>query len=60
MSSNYKAEDIFNADEFIMLYQCLPDKTYQLPNDKLVGKKVRLTGMTAANALEEKLPIFAI
>ena len=49
--SNYKLEDIFNADEFGLFYQCL--KTYHLSGEKCSGgksNKVRLTGMAAASA----------
>ena len=61
--SNYKLENIFNADEFSLFYQCLPDKTYHLKGEKCSrGKKskVRLTGMAAASAAREKLPMFVI
>ena len=63
--SNYKLEDIFNADEFGLFYQCLPDKTSRSPQRRKVfrGKKkskVRLTGMAAASATGEKLPMFVI
>ena len=61
--SNYKLEDIFNADEFGLFYQALPNKTLHLKSEKCVdGKhsKTRLTGMAAANAVGEKLPMFVI
>ena len=61
--SNYKLENIFNADEFGLFYQCLPDKTYHLKREKCsAGKKskVRLTGMAAASAVGEKLPMLVI
>ncbi|XP_037779428.1 tigger transposable element-derived protein 4-like [Penaeus monodon] len=61
--SNYKLEDIFNADEFGLFYQCLPDKTYHFKGEKCSeGKKskVRFTGMAAASAKGEQLPMFAI
>ena len=54
--SNYKLEDIFNADEFGLFYQALPDKTLHLKSEKCVGgkhNKTRLTGMAAANAVGE-------
>ena len=56
--SNYKLEDIFNADEFGLFYQCLPSKTYHLPREKRSGDKksiVRLTSMAVASATGEKL-----
>lgn len=61
--SNYKLEDIYNADEFGLFYQALPDKTLHLKSEKCVGgkhSKTRLTGMAAANAVGEKLPMFVI
>ena len=61
--SNYKLEDIFNADEFGLFYQCLPDKTYHLKGEKCSGEKkskIRLTEIAAASAIEEKLPMFVI
>ena len=60
---NYKLEDIFNAVEFGVFYKCLPDKTYHLKGEKCSGekkRKVRLTGMAAASATGEKLPMFVI
>ena len=61
--SNYKLENIFNADEFGLFYQCVPDKTYHLKGGKCSGgkkSKVRLTRMAAASAVGEKLPMFVI
>ena len=61
--SNYKLENIFNADEFGLLYQCLPDKTYHLKGKKcswVEKSKVRLTGMAAASATGEKVSMFMI
>ena len=26
--SNYDLKDIYNADEFVLFYECLPNKTY--------------------------------
>ena len=61
--SNYNLEDIFNADEFDLFYQCLPSKTYHLSEEKCSGgksSKVGLTGMAAASATGEKLEMFVI
>ena len=61
--SNYKLEDIYNADEFGLFYQCIPNKTYELKGEKCSGgknSKVRLTGMAAASASGEKLPMLVI
>ena len=60
--SKYELKDIFNADEFGLFYQCLPDKTFNLGSEMCSGgkkSKIRLTGM-AANALGEKLEMFVI
>ena len=37
--SNYKLEDIYNADEFGLFYQCLPGKTNHLSGEKCSGGK---------------------
>ena len=61
--SKYDLKDIFNADEFGLFYQCLPNKTYHFKGQKCSGgknSKVRLTGMAAGNAIGEKLPMFVI
>ena len=61
--SNYDLKDIYNVDEFGLFYQCLPNKTYQLKSEKRYrGKlsKIRITGMAAANAMGDELPMFVI
>ena len=61
--SNYKLVDIFNADEFGLFYQALPNETLHLKSEKSVGdkhSKITVTGMVAANAMGEKLPLFVI
>ena len=61
--SNFDLKGIYNADEFGLFYQCLPNKTYQLKSEKcFVGKlsKIRITGMAAENAMGDKLPTFVI
>ena len=61
--TNYQLRDIFNADEFGLFYKALPDKSLHLKSEKCIGgehNKVRLTGMAAANAEGEKLPMFVI
>ena len=61
--SNYHLKDIYNADEFGLFYECLPSKSLHLKSEKCVGgkhSKVRLTGMAAANAVGDKLPMFII
>ena len=59
--SNYKLEDIFNADKFGLFYQCLPNKTLHLKSEKCSGgknSKIRITGLAAANSVGDKLPMF--
>ena len=61
--SNYALRDIFNADEFGLFYKALPDKSMHLKSEDCVGgkcSKVRLTGLAAAIATGEKLPMFVI
>ena len=61
--SKYKHEDIYNADEFGLFYQSLPEKTLHFKSEKCIGGKlsnVRLTGLAAGNAVGEKLPMFVI
>ena len=61
--SKYDLKDIFNADEFGLFYQCLPNKTYHFKGQTSSGRKnskVRHTGMTAGNAIGENLPMFVI
>ena len=61
--SRYDLQDIFNADEFGLFYQMLPTNTYHAKGEQCAGgkrSKVRLTGIAAANALGEKLPMFVI
>ena len=61
--SRYPLENIFNADEFGLFYQCLPNKTLHLKGEKCSGEKhskTRLTGLAAGNAYGERLPIFVI
>ena len=59
--SNYGLENIYNADEFGLFYQYLPDQSYQLKTEKCSsGKhsKISITGLTAASAIGNKLPMF--
>ena len=61
---NYELPDIYNADEFGLFLQALPSKSLHLKDEKCIGGKfnreVRLTGLAAANANGEKLPMFII
>ena len=61
--SSYNLADIYNADEFGLFYQALPERSLHLKSEKCVGVKhgkIRSTGMAAANTLGEKLPMFVI
>ena len=61
--SQYSLQDIFNADEFGMFFQCVPNKTYDFKNEKCPGgnhTKIRLTGMATGNVNGERLPMFVI
>ena len=54
--SKYDLKDIFNADEFGLFYQCLPNKTYHFKGQKWSGGKnseVRLNGVAAGNEIGE-------
>ena len=57
---NYDLKDIYNADEFGLFYQCVPNKTYQERCSGGKLSKVRITGMASANAAGDKLPMFVI
>ena len=61
--SQYELGDIYNADEFGLFYKALPSQSLQLKSEKCTGgklSKVRVTGLAAANAVGEKLPMFVI
>ena len=61
--SNYELQHIYNADEIGLFYQCLANKTYQLKTEKFSdGKlsKIPITGLAAANAIGEKLPMMFV
>ena len=61
--SRYELKDIFNAAEFGLFYQALRSKSMHFKNERCSGgkfSKVRLTGLAAANATGEKLPMFVI
>ena len=56
--SCYLVENIFNADEFGLFYQCLPIKPLHLKGEKCSGgkhSKIRLIGLAAGNAYGERL-----
>ena len=61
--SNYGLENIYNGEKFGLFYECLPDESYQLKIEKCSGgkhSKIRITGLAAAIAVCNKLPVFVI
>ena len=59
----YHLNQIYNAGEFGLFYRAQPNKSLHLKNEDCVGdkfKKLHLTGLTTANAIGEKLPLFVI
>ena len=61
--SNYDHNQIYNADEFGLFYRAQPNKSLHLSYENCVGgkyNKLLLTGLTAANAVGEKSPLFVI
>ena len=61
--SRYKLKDIYNATgaEFGLFYQGFPKNTLRMKDkecSECKHSKIRLTGMAAASAAGEKLPIF--
>ena len=61
--SKYELDEIYNADEFGLFFRMQPDKSLNLRSEACVGgkhSKIRLTGMAAANAMGDKLPMFVI
>ena len=57
--SKYDLNQIYNADEFGLFYRAQPNKSLYLKNENCVGgkhSKLRLTGLTAANAVGENYP----
>ena len=43
MPSNYELKDIYNADEFGLFYECLPNKTYQIKSENSSDGKLSKT-----------------
>ena len=61
--SKYDINQIYNTDEFGLFYRAQPNKFLHLKNENCVGgkhSKPRLTGLTGAKAVGEKLPLFVI
>ena len=61
--SCYPLENISNADEFGLFYQCLPNKALHLEEEKCSGRKhskVCLTRLAVGSANRERLQMFVI
>ena len=61
LMSNYNLKNIFKAGEFGLFYKCMTNKTCQLKSEKCSGgklSKVHITGITAANVVGDKMPMF--
>ena len=59
--SKYDINQIYNADEVGLFYRTQPNKSLHLKYENCVGgkhSKLCLTGLAAANAVGEKLPLF--
>ena len=59
----YELNQIYNAKEFGLFYRAQPDKSLHLKDENCVNSKhskLHLTGLTAANAVREKLALFFI
>ena len=61
--SKCELKDVYNADEFCLFYQALPNKSLHYKGEHCSGgnhSKVRLTRLGAGSATGEKLPLFVI
>ena len=61
--ARYQLKDVFSADEFGLFNEALPSKSLHFRGKRCSGgkhSKVRLTGMTASDALGEKILMFVI
>ena len=61
--SKYELKDIYNANEFGLFFQALPNNSLHYKDERSSGgkhSKVRLAGSAAGNATGEKLPLFVI
>ena len=59
----YDLNQIYNNDESDLLYRAQPNKSLHLKNENCIGgkhSKLRWTGLTVANAVGEKLPLFVV
>ena len=61
--SKYKLDETYNLDEFGLFFRMQPNKSLNLRSEACTGgkhSKFRLTGMAAANATGDKIPMFVI
>ena len=61
--SKYKLNEIYNADEFGLFFCMQPNKSLNLQSEACTGgklNKICLSGMAAANAMGDKIPMFVI
>ena len=61
--SKYKFDEIYNADEFGLLFRMQPNKSLNLRSEACAGgkhSKIRLTGMATANETGDKIPMLFI
>ena len=64
LMSKYSLENNYNADDFGLFFQCLPNKSFHLKSEECSGGKhsnIRMIiSLIAANAGGEKLTMFVI
>ncbi|XP_002166090.2 tigger transposable element-derived protein 4-like [Hydra vulgaris] len=61
--SRYKLDEIYNADEFGLFFCMQPNKSLNLQSETCIGEKhskIRFTGMVAACAAGDKIPMFVL
>ena len=61
--ARYQLKNVFNGDEFGLLYEALPSKSLHFRRLRCLGAKhdkIWLTGMATSNALGENIPMFVI
>ena len=61
--TKYELNDIYNAGEFGLFYQAIPDKSLHYKGECCISRKhskVRLTGLPTGNAMRQNLPMFVI
>ena len=59
----YQLSDVYNAYQYSLFYEALPSRTLHFKGQCYTGckhGKAHITGMTASNALGEKIPILAV